>query len=189
MRLAPALENEKLREDRESWNKIFLHREGKFFHAYDWSAWLIKTCICTEEFQKERGDETILAANRYITKKGEYVSVGFPIESLSKYMPEYESIVADNGEYATVFVDLGDLSGVSYEEIAGKFDEWKQSCPIKEVKPKGGARQQNALYAPPGGKGIFQIVSQIISYPLEAKTPLESVEFLRQMRSDLIALL
>ena len=71
MKLTPALEFEKLREDAESWNKIFLHKDGKFFRAYEWSAWLIKTLVCSEAFQKERGDVKILAANRYVTKKGE----------------------------------------------------------------------------------------------------------------------
>ena len=60
MRLTPALEFEKLRKDPESWNKIFLHKDGKFFRAYEWSAWLIKTVVCTEEMQKERGDQKML---------------------------------------------------------------------------------------------------------------------------------
>ena len=62
MRLNDALENEKKRQERESWNKIYLHKDGKFFHAYEWSAWLIKAFVCTEGFQKERGDSKMLSA-------------------------------------------------------------------------------------------------------------------------------
>ena len=62
MRLNDALENEKNRQERESWNKIYLHKDGKFFHAYEWSAWLIKAFVCTEGFQKERGDSKMLSA-------------------------------------------------------------------------------------------------------------------------------
>ena len=62
MRLNDALENEKNRQERESWNKIYLHKDGKLFHAYEWSAWLIKSFVCTEGFQKERGDSKMLSA-------------------------------------------------------------------------------------------------------------------------------
>jgi len=44
MRLTPALEYEKLRQEPDSWNKIFLHKDGKFFRAYVVSAskqWLM----------------------------------------------------------------------------------------------------------------------------------------------------
>ena len=68
MRLNDALENEKNRQEIESWNKIYLHKDGKFFHAYEWSAWLIKAFVCTEEFQKERGDSKMLSAFLYKTK-------------------------------------------------------------------------------------------------------------------------
>ena len=43
MRINDALENEKNRQESESWNKIYLHKDGKFFHAYEWSA----CCGCT----------------------------------------------------------------------------------------------------------------------------------------------
>ena len=42
MKLKEALEYEKNREEKSSWNKIILHQDGKFYHAYEWSAWLIK---------------------------------------------------------------------------------------------------------------------------------------------------
>lgn len=65
MKLSAALEYEKLREAVSSWNKVILHRDGKFYHAYDWSAWLIKQYVCTEEFQQQRGDEKLLQVNRF----------------------------------------------------------------------------------------------------------------------------
>ena len=104
MRLTPALEFEKLRKDPESWNKIFLHKDGKFFRAYEWSAWLIKTVVCTEEMQKERGDQKMLTAMRYPTKQSEYVIIGFPIDSIGKYIPEYVSMtpVEDGGGDVTL---------------------------------------------------------------------------------------
>ena len=54
MLIVPALEYERLRQDESQWNKIILHREGKFYRSYEWSLWLIKTLVCTEELQRER---------------------------------------------------------------------------------------------------------------------------------------
>ena len=62
MRLNDSLENEKNRQERESWNKIYLHKDGKFFHASGWSVWLIQDCVCTEWFHKERVDRKMLSA-------------------------------------------------------------------------------------------------------------------------------
>ena len=55
MQIIAAIEYDRLRQEPGTWNKVILHREGKFYRAYEWSAWLIKTVVCTEAFQKERG--------------------------------------------------------------------------------------------------------------------------------------
>ena len=47
MKITPALAYEKLRQDAQSQNKIILHKDGKFYHVYEWSAWLLKTLVCT----------------------------------------------------------------------------------------------------------------------------------------------
>ena len=113
MKLSAALEYEKLREDANSWNKVILHRDGKFYHAYDWSAWLIKQYVCTEEFQQQRGDEKLLQVNRYPSKNGEYAMLGFPLDSISKYIPAYEDArkMEDSDDMEiTVSIDFGVLS-------------------------------------------------------------------------------
>lgn len=191
MKLTPALEFEKLREDAESWNKIFLHKDGKFFRAYEWSAWLIKTLVCSEAFQKERGDVKILAANRYVTKKGEYVSVGFPLESLSKYMPNYEDVDFETIEdYATFTVEMSDEEDVTYEALQAAFMEWKQSLPEKDTRGGQKATRSTARVDSEGSRvGMFQILSQVMSYPLESKTPSDNAEFIASLKRQLAALL
>ena len=57
MLIVPALEYEKQRQQPADWNKVILHREGKFYRTYEWSLWLIKKFVCTEEFQKQRVDD------------------------------------------------------------------------------------------------------------------------------------
>jgi len=191
MKLTPALEFEKLREDAESWNKIFLHKDGKFFRAYEWSAWLIKTLVCSEAFQKERGDVKILAANRYVTKKGEYVSVGFPLESLSKYMPNYEDVDFETIEdYATFTVEMPDEKEVTYEALQAAFMEWKQSLSEKDTRGGQKVSRSTARVDSEGSRvGMFQILSQVMSYPLESKTPSDNAEFIALLKRQLAALL
>ena len=69
MQIIAAIEYDRLRKEPENWNKVILHREGKFYRAYEWSAWLIKTVICTEAFQKttthEQPRQTIPKCQRH----------------------------------------------------------------------------------------------------------------------------
>ena len=77
--LKEILEREKERGFLEQCGKMHLFREGTFYRAYEWSAWLC--CRYINEFKptkrelKSEVGETI-------------VYVGFPITSLSRYVPE-----------------------------------------------------------------------------------------------------
>ena len=191
MRLTPALEFEKLRQDPESWNKIFLHKDGKFFRAYEWSAWLIKTIVCTEEIQKERGDLKMLTANRYVTKKGEYVSVGFPLESLSKFMIGFDNFDPNTvDDYAEFTLTAFDEDVSNYEELLAAFETWKHELPEKDTKQTQRAGRATAnVYTDSGRVGMFQILSQVLSYPIESKTPADNAEFIATLKRQLSSLL
>lgn len=192
MRITPALEFEKLRQDPESWNKIFLHKEGKFFRAYEWSAWLIKTVVCTEEMQKERGDIKMLTANRYVTKKGEYVSVGFPLESLAKFMIGFEDFDPNTvDDYAEFTLTAFDEESANYEELVAAFEEWKHALPEKDTKQAQKTNSRTTAYIDTeGGRmGMFQIASQCLRYPLDSKTPKDNYDFISYMQKQFAALL
>lgn len=190
MRLTPALEYEKLRKDPESWNKIFLHKDGKFFRAYEWSAWLIKTVVCTENMQKERGDAKMLAANRYVTKKGEYASVGFPLESLSKFMVGFNDFDMNPDEdYAEFRLTVFDAETTTYEEIEAQFEAWKQSLPEKSTATVQKPGRTSNIDTENGRVGMFQVLSQVIAYPIESKTPAENAEFIAMLKKQLSSLL
>ena len=193
MKLSAALEYEKLRQEKENWNKIYLHKDGKFFRAYEWSAWLIKTAVCTEEFQKERGDAKMLSANRYVTKKGEYASVGFPLESLSKYMPIFDNVDFEAiDDYAEFAVPMRDDVEVKYDDLLASFEEWKRSLPEKETKQserKPTDRNVAGIDTQNGRVGMFQILSQVLSYPIESRTPSENADFIALLKRQLSSLL
>lgn len=191
MKLVPALEYDKLRQDAENWNCIYVHKEGKFYHVYEWSAWLLKNFVCTEEFQKERGDAKILAANRYKTKDNEYIMLGFPVESLSKYVPQYQDLEAMEGGDLKLSIELPLNGEETCEMLLETFEAWKANCPLKENKVKGrkditnGEGQASML----GRSGMFHILSQVLSYPVERTTPVENVEFISKLKQQVASLL
>lgn len=188
MKLAAALEYEKLRQDNESWNKIVCHKDGKFYHMYEWSAWLVKTIACTEEFQQQRGDPNILQAKKYKGKAEEYVQIGFPLESLSKYVPEY--LMTENLEDGDLVLTIDFNPDVSYEELQQSFEEWKQTCPYQEQRKRSLKDVTNGKSDAPrlARSGMFQILQKILSYPVERTTPAENIDFISQLRQDVAAM-
>ena len=192
MKLVPALEYEKLRDDANI-NKIILHKDGKFYHIYEWSAWLVKTVVCTEEYQSQRGDAKILAANRYNSENGEYVMAGFPLESVSKYIPQYDTLEEMEGGDLQVSVPLSpEMAMMTFDEMRKAFDEWKAEQPFKEGRNVKSVQQITNGDPRPGvlaRSGVFQIMAEVIAYPIEASTPAQNVEFLSKIKQKLIALL
>lgn len=191
MRLNAALEYEKVRQEKENWNKVILHKDGRFYHIYEWSAWLVKTIVCTEAFQKERNDNSILLAQRFVTKNNNYVMLGFPVESLSKYIPDYEDVRAMEGDDLEVTVALQEDDTRTFESMNAAFEAWREECPIKEQAKNAGKNvlkgvSQAAIL---NRSGIFQIAAQVIAYPVEKSTPAENIEFISELKQQVAKLL
>lgn len=191
MRITPALAYEKLRQDAESQNKIILHKDGKFYHVYEWSAWLLKTLVCTEELQRERGDAKMLQVNRFVSKSGEYVLACFPLESVSKYIPEYDDLQEMEGGDLSITITLSDdMQQLSTEQLLTMFEEWKQNQPVKEGRKSNREIHAGSSQAPTLARsGVFAIISEVLSYPVEQKTPAENIEFISKMKQSIVALL
>lgn len=185
MQITPALAYEAQRQDAESWNKIILHKDGTFYHAYEWSAWLIKTISCTESFQKQRGDAKMLSAPRYKTKTNEYVLIGFPIESIGKFIPEYTSLrEMEGGDALEIGIDMKLKGDETFEQIEAEFNKWKKAQPEakKAANKKDGDVAQKRT-------GLFQIIAEIVGYPLEKRTQDENTEFISHLKEKAAELL
>ncbi len=59
------------------WTTIYLFAEGLFYRAYEWSAWLC--CRYVNEFKVTRRELK--------NENGSIVFIGFPVASLSKFVP------------------------------------------------------------------------------------------------------
>lgn len=191
MKPSEAIEKENQRADSSTWNKIYLHRDGSFYHAYEWSAWLIKTIVCTEEFQKERNDNVILSAIRYDNKKslGQYVIVGFPLTSLSKYIPKYQDATPTESGDITIDIEIPNIESKSYDSLYSDFVSWKQSCELKEQKQKEPKPKSSISIATKQSVGLFTIATQVLSYPLESSSAQDNINFIATLRQQVANLL
>lgn len=191
MKLSAALQYENQLRSEADRNKIYLNHDGKFFHAYEWSAWLIKTVACTEQFQQQRGDPKILQAMLYTTKQSQYIITGFPIDSISKYIPQYVSAtpVEDGGGDMIIEIALPqDLAEMMPEQMSEAFQQWRTQQPVKEPAGKG-KPQTYADHKAERQGGLFSIMSQVLAWPTESKTPMENAAFIADLKAQLIALL
>ena len=184
MKLKEALELERQRDEEGHRDVVYVHRDGKFYHIYEWSAWLIKAFVCTEEMQKQRGDGSVLRARRYSSKNGEYVMLGFPVESLSKYVPEYMSCTAQENGDLELTVATGDT-----EDMRQAFDEWREGCAPADRSRGNRDTIVDGRASVLARSGIFGIMAQMLSYPVEQKTPTENIEFISRMKQEIAALL
>ena len=141
--------------------------------------------------QKERGDAKPLAVSHCKTKTGDYVMAGFPLESVAKYIPQYEELrEMEDGDLCISITLPEDMRQLTPEEMAAAYEEWKQEQPIKEgkksIKQVVSGDQKPAALA---RSGVFGIISEVLSYPVEQKTPAENIEFISQMKQRIVALL
>lgn len=191
MKLTPALAYEKQRQDADSMNQIILNKDGKWYHIYDYSAWLLKTVVCTEEMQQARGDAKMLTVSHCQTKTGDYVIAGFPLESVAKYIPSYDSCrELTDGDLCISIALPDELATMAPDELQAMFDDWKQSLPVKEGRKS--VRQVTSGDTKPAAlarSGVFSIVAEVLSYPVEQKTPTENIEFISHLKQSIVELL
>ena len=190
MRITPALEWEQNRQSVDDYTQLMLHRDGKFYHVYNQSAWLLKMFMCTEEYQKRRGDDKMLSVSRYKTKNNEYVMLGFPIESLSKFLVNYSTANQDGKGDNLVMIDNPFGPDATIEQIQADYEAWMMSIPLKESNAqKRRDITGNSEVAALSHSGLFHTMMQVLSYPVENRTPAQNVEFISELKRQLIQLL
>ena len=83
-----------------------------------------------------------------------------------------------------------ELANLTPDEMMAKYEEWKQSVPVKENRKN--MRQITSGDTKPAAlarSGVFGIISEVLSYPVEQKTPAENIEFISQIKQSIVGLL
>jgi len=169
------LETESRHETLEQCRVIHLFQEGTFYRAYEWSAWLCVRYI--HEFKANK--------RQFKNENANMVFVGFPVTSLQKFTPENVEVRhnAEGGMLVTLpeTVFAPETTGRSLHE---EFENWKQSVPLTENSKKEMESEKRSG----GGSHPFRITDimhQILSYPIEQKSPLECMSFLAEIKKGI----
>lgn len=173
----------KLETDRNnSFNVVHLIKDGNFYHANDWSAWLMTKFPIGEAINKPMNVTAKKLKDGYT-----HAFVGFPVTSLGKYVPNDGSVtfvpVSDEQIDVTLNVDFGDAT---IEDVRAQVDEWKESLPIIDKKQKRESRDVSEVA--PRATRMSDIVNRILSFPLADKSPMEAWEFVRQLQQQAVSI-
>lgn len=143
---------------------ILLLREGLFWRGYEQSAYVLHRMFGfkpTKKLVKRVGQEV--------------VSVGFPVQSLSKYFPDVQP--AGNEI-------LCEVQGEAAAFTEQNYTVWKASLPLRESKPvvHSEDRQSSDTAQQAGCDDIQRLLDRIRAFPLERSTPIECMNFVAEIK-------
>lgn len=179
---------EKERKDISDWKTIYLYREGTFLRAFNASAWLLATYVYNDEFRKQVGGKQPLQVQHLMSKtNGDYIFAGFPVASIDKYVTMCDKRDENSDVVVLTMCDIISPLFQTVEEYEEAYAKYLASLPpAKEKKDK--PKQQQSFNSEDDGAnvmasgGLFEILRSIVAYPLEEKTPLETVDEFRRLK-------
>lgn len=179
---------EKERKDISDWKKIYLYREGTFLRAFNASAWLLATFVYNDEFRKQVGGKQPLQVQHLMSKtNGDYIFAGFPVASMDKYVTMCDKRDENSDVVVLTMCDIIAPLFQTVEEYEEAYAKYLASLPpAKDKKDK--PKQQQSFNSEDDGAnvmasgGLFEILRSIVAYPLEEKTPLETVDEFRRLK-------
>ena len=148
------------------------------------SAWLCVRYV--NQFKATRREQ-----KTDLTEDGTTVFIGFPVTSLSKYLPEEAETVTNEDKSVTVTLPLSVFDET--EDVASltdAFNNWKSSVPL--AQPKKGAASlkadlKNGLDVPP--QRLSEVMLRVLAFPIEQKTPMECMNFIAEIKQQIVTLL
>lgn len=175
--------------------EIHLHKRGKFYQAFNWSAWLINVYALP----------TINVAPLVVTfdklkhMEDEFVRVGFPLNSLDKFLHGLGMKMVDNTEMVFT-VDLP--IGLTYPNMVSPYNSWKEKSLIEAHERKDKTkvnksvlkdRCENQIKQPLSIQSdakflvtneIMELIKKVLVYPLERMTPIENTNFIALIKNE-----
>lgn len=176
--LKEILEKESQRTALEQCSVIHLFKEGTFYRAYEWSAWL-----CVHYF-------TELKVTHRVMKSGEdIVFVGFPLTSLERYMPAGADAQPDGEAGIDVALPAATFPPeATPETLQAAYANWKQAQPLTEASKK----RQEAEKSMAGRNAhprLTDVMLRILAYPVEQHSPMECMAFLSDVKQQISEIL
>ena len=162
---------------------LHLHREGSFYRAYEWSAFL--ACRYLHEFK---------VTKRVFKGLEQPVAfIGFPETSVNKWMPEGAVQTNVDEKHLSIHLPEHLFAGDTSEVLDASFVKWKDAVPLSETQAKGEKKMMiqpgNGFGDGQGGVTLTSIMQRILAYPIESKSPLESMAFLADVKRQLASMI
>ena len=172
--LKEILEKESERGNMEQCVMVHLFREGTFYRAYEWSAWLFVRYF------------TELKVTHRLLKGGEdIVFVGFPITSLDRYTPK-DAVIVPSGDKKVEMTLPADVFApdTDIELLKKGFEDWKQCQPLTEASKKKEeeekVRSERNIHP-----RLTDVMLRILAYPIEQHSPMECMVFLSDIKQQI----
>lgn len=172
--LKEILEKEKERGTLEQCAMVHLFREGTFYRAYEWSAWL-----CLRYFTEMKVTHRLLKGGEDI------VFVGFPLTSLDRYTPK-GAVVSPTGDKSITMTLPSNVfvPDVDIESLRTDFENWKQSQPLTETSKKK-LEEEKVRAERNAHPRLTDVMLRILAYPIEQHSPMECMVFLSDIKQQI----
>ena len=170
--ISEILSIEQNRDSSDLQRSIHLFLDGKFYRAYEWSAWLC--CSYINKFQ--------VTHRQVKSVDTDILFIGFPITSLQKFTP-IGSVMESIDEKHVVML-LPETLVKNIENIKVDFDNWRKTIPI--APPKGNDMSQSLSDHP---VKLTDIMKKMLDYRVEQHTPIECMLFIADIQKQLIGLI
>ena len=172
--LKDILEKEKERNTLEQCSLVYLFREGTFYRAYEWSAWL-----CLRYF-------TELKVTHRLLKGGEdIIFVGFPLTSLDRYTPQGAAVLSMGDKSIMMTLPADEFApDADSDSLRTDFEHWKQCQPFTEVSKKK-MEEEKVRAERNAHPRLTDVMLRILAYPIEQHSPMECMVFLSDIKQQI----
>lgn len=161
---------------------IRFFREGTWWRAYEWSAYL------AHNFPNgiEENKKLLVTKKHYKELNADLVVVGLQLKSFEKYFPNIkidgDSFSLENGY---MDIDVKDFLNDDIEKLGdykSSFESWKENFKIS-VKQDEKCDKIDETNNPIGKNDVYNILHEISDYQISNKTLVESITFLNYIQT------
>ena len=161
---------------KEDFLKIKLHKEGNFWRAYEWSAYLC-------EFYPNSLSENEKLKPTYKDVKGidnSLIFVGFPTSSFKKFFPTIDNKDFFDDKDGVKLIDVSkEFDKIAFENIESLLNEWKKK--YKTNSPKSANSSSNSFKC----NNINDVMESLKTFPIESKSHIECLLFLSDLKKKI----
>lgn len=164
---------EKIKNEQDNSTSVFLHREGLFWKAYEYSAYLFVRDVRAYNPQKKEVKSL----------KTDAVSLGFPDQVLGEILKGRDHVA--HGDKCI------EIKGFQPVEVSG-YEQWKNNLPLA-VSKLTGSGTENGTNDETGGGTVNgnktgserTVLARLRSFRTEASSPLQCLMFVSELQKEL----